>query len=610
MGVSINSNIAALRLQRQQSRAASFTERAFERLSSGQRINSASDDAAGLAVASTLKVNSRIYSQAIRNANDGISQLNIADATLGELTGIATRLSELSEQASSGTYSSVQREALHREAEEIVAEYNRIVSSAAFNDTNVIDASGRLVRIQVGVGLDNSLAYQIGSSLAREVNPGTFTEQGTVSSSGSSYKVQDVNGDGFDDILTKGASGTFVNLNNGDGTFSESSGIRTYNTVIDYQFGDLDNDGDLDLLQLEINSFDSRVVSYVNDGNGGFSYSTEIDIPNSTWNALHLANMNSGNDLDFVVTSTADFEYLAAQGIPGLQFTGFYGGFVSEAVLEVTDLNGDGRADFLSANGVALSSGAFTWEGGFQAHGLSGTFHSVYDVDGDGNNDLLFRDYTSGALTIGLNSGSGTSYEEIANTLIAGMNSISIGDFDGDGVLDAVAHDDSETTIFRGNGDGTFNQYGTTFDAGGAYGIAGDFDGDGLADLLTRTSSASGTSTLWYGDTEQVATIVAPTLRTEAGALAGLEQAKSLIEALAAERGKIGATQSRISSVLSLLAANRENSEAAAGRILDADVALESSSLLKGQILQQVGSALAAQVNQQPELAITLLRNA
>jgi len=117
MTIRIGSNIASLTAQRRLGEADSALSKTFERLSSGQRINRASDDAAGLAIADDLKAKGRIYTQGIRNGNDGISLLNIADSAIDALTGVVTRIRELSEQSANGTYSNQQRAALDAEAQ-------------------------------------------------------------------------------------------------------------------------------------------------------------------------------------------------------------------------------------------------------------------------------------------------------------------------------------------------------------------------------------------------------------------------------------------------------------------------------------------------------------
>ena len=106
MAISLGSNISSLQAQRRLSDATGTLSKIFEQLSSGLRINRASDDAAGLAIAQDLNSTTRVYSKAILNANDGQSILSIADSTLDNLSSVVMRIRELSEQSANGTYQS------------------------------------------------------------------------------------------------------------------------------------------------------------------------------------------------------------------------------------------------------------------------------------------------------------------------------------------------------------------------------------------------------------------------------------------------------------------------------------------------------------------------
>ena len=117
--LTINSNIPALNAQRSLGNATRQLGESFTRLSSGLRINKSSDDAAGLAISESLKSDTRLFNQGVRNLNDGLSLLNVADGALNELTNIVTRLSELAEQSSNGTFSNKQRLALDKEAQSV-----------------------------------------------------------------------------------------------------------------------------------------------------------------------------------------------------------------------------------------------------------------------------------------------------------------------------------------------------------------------------------------------------------------------------------------------------------------------------------------------------------
>ncbi|WKZ57291.1 MAG: flagellin [Bdellovibrionota bacterium] len=165
--ISINSNIAALRLQRLLGESSARLGLSFERLSSGQRINRASDDAAGLSIADQLRVRSRLYSGASRNINDGISAINIASSTIGNQTLILERMMELASQSANGSYSTEQRAAMMKEYRQLSFEFGRLGNSTSFNGLNLLIA-GRGTnpsRLVIQTGVDGTGESSIGMSL-------------------------------------------------------------------------------------------------------------------------------------------------------------------------------------------------------------------------------------------------------------------------------------------------------------------------------------------------------------------------------------------------------------------------------------------------------------
>ena len=126
MALTVNTNIAALNAQRRLSNSTNQLRQSFERLSSGLRIVRARDDAAGLAIADTLRADSRIASVAIRNANDGISMISIADGALDQVSSVLTRMAELAEQSANGTLATQQRSAISQEFVGLASEIERI----------------------------------------------------------------------------------------------------------------------------------------------------------------------------------------------------------------------------------------------------------------------------------------------------------------------------------------------------------------------------------------------------------------------------------------------------------------------------------------------------
>lgn len=131
---------------------------AYERLSSGLRINRAKDDAAGLALAESLKADARIASVGIRNANDGISIINITDGAIGQITNVLSRLAELAEQSANGVLSNGQRSALQLEFSALISEVERIAMSTEFNGLMLLSGGGT---VSLQVGFDGSSISQI-----------------------------------------------------------------------------------------------------------------------------------------------------------------------------------------------------------------------------------------------------------------------------------------------------------------------------------------------------------------------------------------------------------------------------------------------------------------
>jgi flagellin len=161
MPITLGSNVTSLQAQRRLGQATDALSKTYERLSSGQRINRASDDAAGLAIADSLKATARIASVAVRNANDGISTIAIADSALGEIGNVLSRLAELSEQSANGVFSATQRSALQNEFTALGSEIERIAVTTEFNGVKLLSGGNELV-LQVGFnsGSTSRISYQ------------------------------------------------------------------------------------------------------------------------------------------------------------------------------------------------------------------------------------------------------------------------------------------------------------------------------------------------------------------------------------------------------------------------------------------------------------------
>lgn len=151
MGLRINTNVASLNGQRNLRNTSADMRKAMERLSSGYRINKAGDDAAGLAISENLKAQIRGFQMDVRNAEDGISLVQVAEGGLNETSAILTRLRELGIQASSDTIGEQERGFLDVEYQALLQEIERIANATEFNRTKLLNGTGKVFDIQVGI---------------------------------------------------------------------------------------------------------------------------------------------------------------------------------------------------------------------------------------------------------------------------------------------------------------------------------------------------------------------------------------------------------------------------------------------------------------------------
>lgn len=150
MGLRINTNIQSLIAQRNLSTNGDRQKTSLDRLSSGMRINKAGDDAAGLAISEKLRAEIRSMKQAQRNANDGVSLIQVAEGSMNEISNILVRLRELSIQSASDTIGDVERGFLNKEVTQLKEEIERITNSTEYDGTKLLDGSSPALEFQVG----------------------------------------------------------------------------------------------------------------------------------------------------------------------------------------------------------------------------------------------------------------------------------------------------------------------------------------------------------------------------------------------------------------------------------------------------------------------------
>jgi len=216
----INTNINSLNAQRNLNRSQSALQTSIQRLSSGLRINSAKDDAAGLAISERFTTQIRGLNQAIRNANDGISFAQTAEGALSTAGDALQRIRELAVQSANDTNSSSDRQALNNEAQQLIAEVNRIANSTQFNGQNILD--GSLSNLVFQVGANQNQTISVTGVDARGSQLGAATDEGIVVADG------DISSGLTDDLTINGVA---VDLSDYSSAATVSNVINAINNV-------------------------------------------------------------------------------------------------------------------------------------------------------------------------------------------------------------------------------------------------------------------------------------------------------------------------------------------------------------------------------------------
>ncbi|MCB0324432.1 MAG: VCBS repeat-containing protein [Bdellovibrionales bacterium] len=624
--ITINSNLASLNAQRRFGQSTADLRESFNRLSTGLRINRARDDASGLAIASDLDVDARVYTQGVRNFNDAIGLLNIAEGAVSELTNILVRQRELATQASNGTLSTEQRTALDEEANALVDEYNRIISTTSFNGLQLTDGNLGILRAQGGYGEQGAIQFEIGVGLGRSVGDGTFQDAANYSAGNNprGVTIADFNGDGIADVATADAldNRISISLGNGDGTLKARTSFVTDTSPMFMQVADFNGDGAVDIVTP--NYTNSTVSVLLNNGNGSFKARVDYGVGDNP-HGVTVVDINGDSVLDLITADSGQagggdtFSVLLGAG------DGTFGAAVSYVAADqpyrvhVGDFTGDGKLDLMGSVGAGPQDRivvlAGNGDGTFKSPVTTvltdnPNYSTVGDFDEDGKLDAVVV-FNTGAVAFHRGQGDGTFAAGVNYTVPATAGEILNEDLNGDGNLDLVIGGSSSAyiSIMLGNGNGTFQEGVTIAPTGLPRQIAiGDVDGDGALDLAVA-AYGSDSLNIFISNSETTSFQAPLDLTTRATALEALGEIDGYLLRVGEEQGVIGAVQSRLATAIANLQVGRENYTSAASQIRDVDVASESANLVQAQILQQAGAAVLGQANQAPELALILLQS-
>jgi len=506
MALTINTNVPSLNAQRNLGKSQNDLSRSMQRLSSGLRINSAKDDAAGLAISDRMTSQIRGLNQAARNSNDGISLAQTAEGALQETTNILQRMRELSIQSANDTNSASDRASLQAEVNQLQQEMTRIASSTSFNGRNVLDGTLNNAQFQVGANANETISFSIPSAEAAQL--GNHILESTNATTTSIEAASPVAAD----TTTAG---------NGNNVTTQT---------------------------LRIFGPESTAVSTV--------AITAEDSAKKIADAINVKATDTGVYAE--AKTTATLSGIDSAGIVSFQLSG-----TNTTAIPVSSLVKVGDLTSLS-NAINDQTG----NTGIIAT-LSGDKTKITLTQSDGY-DIKIGDYTHSVAADKMT----VEGNEAANPADVELESLTVGD----------------STVIGGK---------VSFFSNGSYTVSSDVDTAGGSLFSTGANAANG-SQLYTIDDVDISTV-----QGASDAIRAIDGAVGQIDRI---RGDLGALQNRFESTIANLQNVSENLSAARSRILDADIAQETSSMTKNNILQQAGVAILAQANQTPQLALQLLQ--
>ncbi|MFT5726678.1 MAG: flagellin [Desulforhopalus sp.] len=506
MALTINTNVAALNAQRNLGKSQGALNQSMERLSSGLRINSAKDDAAGLAISDRMTSQIRGLNQASRNANDGISMAQTAEGAMQESTNILQRMRELSIQSANDTNSASDRASLQAEVNQLQQEMTRIAESTSFNGQNVLDGTLVNAQFQVGANANETISFSIPSAEAAQLGSHQLTSTNTT-----------------------------------------TTGIEAATAA-----SNLPGNNNVTIQNLEIYGPESESASTVAVAAGD----SALDIVEN----VNIVADETGVTAEAITTAT--LSGIDSAGIVSFTLAGANEGAGDEipvsALVDPADLTS-------LSNAINDQSG----NTGIVAI-ISGDKQEITLSQSTGY-DIKIGDYTHSVPTdILVVRGSETDPGNPINLDSAALNSTVIG---------------GEVSFYS---NGSFNV--TSSVAAAAAG----------GSLFNTAALAANGSQL-----QSVNDIDISTVKGASDAIRSIDGAIGQIDSI---RGNLGALQNRFESTISNLENVSENLSAARSRILDADIAMETSAMTKNNILQQAGVSILTQANQTPQLALQLLQ--
>ena len=575
MSLIVNHNLMAMNAARNLSDIYGRLSKSTQRLSSGLRVNSAADDAAGLAIRELMRADILVINQGIRNAADAISMIQTAEGAMNVIDEKLVRMKELAEQAATGTYTTAQREIMDSEYQAMAREIDRIANATEFNGVKLLD--GTLHTFHEGSGMKIHF--------------------GTGNSSAEDYYFIDM----------------------GDMRATEATGLRVGNSDPREYW----RTTYLDAPDATSYVGDSaRGATSTSDGVFGIQYSTTLDSANSpVWEMYGYVPVDANGD---TVTSLVDKINQGSQARGTFSFAGATSTelvntrltvdgqvFAFDDTVATLNYNGSGSISTVGIDGLgtatsmatafaAILNRNYSSTGVFAA--VNGTTVEMYATEfGVAGNEIQIVTDTTHVVRSAPTLRDGGTKVLTADTWWDEVNQ----QFELQISMD-VGGDSHQMRMFSltsvsGAGDvidsnATVGYLGTLTTSYTGIGVVANFPGTDEDEEWVEAQNGSG-NTDWDG----------ADIRTQSAAQLALGALENAINRKDIRRAELGAFANRLENTITNLQIQAENLQAAESRISDVDVAIEMTEFTRNNILAQAATAMLAQANSLPQLALQLL---
>ena len=630
MALTVNTNVASLNAQRNLGGSSSSLQTSLERLSSGSRINSAKDDAAGLQISNRLTSQINGLGVAVKNANDGISLAQTAEGALQESTTILQRMRDLALQSANGGNGDSERKALNDEMVQLKNELDRISTTTKFGSKSLFDGSfseniqvGAQANETISVKIDSFRASDLGTKGSRDATAaslvaGSAPSSLTAAAGGSAATVQGVgvadtffsttavqiagandlsagsivvgSGDSFSNVSVQVTNAPPESYGRGvqvpEGTYNTLAElVEAYNEELESDFG---------------TSAEGVLIEAFDAGNGRFGF--------------RMLDPNAQSELAFI---GAPFE----ANIVGL--SGMFASPSDDSSSLVIDLGGTSQSIALDQNYAS----AATMAQAIQSQIDGGSLNGLVTVSESGGVLSLQQAGTFGGETLSVTGAAADQVFGAGRTETPGSGG-AVGGFTlalGSGTAQTINIDQSNYTTLESLADNINQQIANnatlvgevraTVSEGKLQFVTTEKGADATI-TLGVVAGNSGLTDLGFVDSATISglaegardvSIEQMDISTVVGAQAAISTIDAALSEVDVTRASLGAIQNRFDSTISNLQNVAENASAARGRIQDTDYAAETANLTKNQILQQAGTAILAQANQLPQAVLSLL---